>query len=166
MANNDSHSDSRINMQRNCNDVIENSEDTVEHRINDRNVSKENPRTQSNEHLRGETDDSVTDSSKLNNNKLSEFSGQKRLALSPPLSTSVVYPSSPERYNDSKGTSQKLPSPLDRHNFLYNRRDHPDKHYKTTNNNREDGELIESEDEKEDGEVSFNINFTTLQIFL
>ena len=102
----------------------------------------------------------MTDSSELlnkHNNKLSESGGQKRLALSPPLSSSVVYPSSPESYNDNKSSSQKLPSPLNRHNFLYNRRDHPDKHYKTTNNNnREDGEIIDSDEEKEDGEVSFN----------
>jgi len=108
----------------------------------------------------------MTDSSGVkheHNNKLSESSGQqKRLALSPPISSSVVYPSSPEGYNDNKGTTQKLPSPLDRHNFLYNRRDHPDKHYKTTNNNREDGEIIESEDEKEDGEVSFDFKFRDL----
>jgi len=162
MANNNSRSDSIINMKRNCNDNIEHDEESSKHQINERNVSKDSSRTHSNEHHSGEADDSMTDSSELHNDKLSESSGQKRLALSPPLSSSVVYPSSPERYNSSKSTSQKLPSPLDRHSFLYNRRDHPDKHYKTTNNNREDGELIESEDEKEDGEVSFEFLFSVL----
>ena len=165
MANNNSRSDSIINMKRNCNDNIEHDEESSKHQINERNVSKDSSRTHSNEHHSGEADDSMTDSSELHNNKLSESSGQKRLALSPPLSSSVVYPSSPERYNSSKSTSQKLPSPLDRHSFLYNRRDHPDKHYKTTNNNREDGELIESEDEKEDGEVSFEFLFSVLLNF-
>ena len=141
-------------MKRNYNDGVNHDKESSKHHIHDKLISKENSRAHINEHRSGDADDSMTESSGLHNNKLSESSGQKRLALSPPLSSSVVYPSSPERYNNSKSTSEKLPSPLDRHSFLYNRRDDPDKLYKTTNNNREDGELIESDDEKDDSEVS------------
>ena len=158
--------DSRLNLKSNCNDnTIEEGEKAEGNLVTKESISKENSRTHHNEQRSDEADVSMTDSSGVkleHNNKLSESSGQKRLALSPPVSSSVVYPSSPEGYNDNKGRTQNTPSPLNRHNFLYNRRDHPDKHYKTTNNNREDGEIIESEDEKEDGEVSCDFQFRNI----
>ena len=152
-------SDSRKELKPSFNDKLEDSKSATKNLLKNERGSKDEPRPHSNELSSNEAiSDIMNDASvKHNNDKLSEsISGQKRIAMSPPLSSSVVYPSSPERYtNDSKRTTQTVPSPVERHSFLYNRRgDHQDRHYKTTNNNREDGEIVESDDEKEDGEVS------------
>ena len=161
-TNGNGQSDSRVNLKTSFNNGVEDSESSRGHLVDKERAPKDRSRPRSNEQSSNEAGDSMTDSSiKLqHNNKLSESSGQKRIALSPPLSSSVVYPSSPERYNnDSKRATQTVPSPSERHNALYNRRDNPDRHYKTTNNNREDGEIAESDDEKEDGEVSSVFEF-------
>merc|ERR1712223_768794 len=94
----------------------------------------------------------------MHNNKLSDSSGQKRLALSPPLSSSsVVFPSSPESYNDIKRASHQMISPnsSDRDSLIHNGRNYKaDKHHKNTTNDREDGEIIDSDDdEREEGEI-------------
>ena len=49
---------------------------------------------------------------------------------------------------------------------MYSRRDYPERPYQNTNNNREDGELVDSDDEKEDGEVSSHFKFRHIYIYI
>ena len=108
--------------------------------------------TQNNEKNNIEIVDRVTDSS-VKVHKLSEPSGQKRLALSPPSSSTLVSPSRPEKYNDIKRITDKFHSPSER-SFIYSRRDHPERSFQSTDDEREEGEIVDSDEEKEDGEVS------------
>ena len=125
-------------------------------------IIKHHSKLQNNEQKSNSPDDismTVSSLNTMHNNKLSDSSGQKRLALSPPLSSSsVVFPSSPESYNDIKRASEQRISPnsSDRDSLIHNRRNHnTDKHHKNTNKDREDGEIIDSDDdEREEGEVS------------
>ena len=157
--NNDSQRDTKVTLKSNCKDGDTSGRENLS---NKDSIIKHHSKLQNNEqksHSPDEISMTVSSLNTMHNNKLSDSSGQKRLALSPPLSSSsVVFPSSPESYNDIKRASQQVISPnsSDRDSLIHNRRNHStDKHHKTNTNDREDGEIIDSDDdEREEGEVS------------
>ena len=83
---------------------------------------------------------------------MSEPRGQKRLALSPPISSSVAFPSSPEQANGNERIPQKLSNTSER-SFIYSRAENPERSYPNTSN-RENREVDDSDEEREEGEVS------------
>ena len=152
ITNSDDHSDNTVTLNANCNNR---DSETVDRDSSKSNSKIRSPPRNNEGRRRDEVVDSITDTSaKVQHNKLSELRGQKRLALSPPISSSVAFPSSPEQDNGIEKIPQKLPNPSAR-SFIYSRVDNPEPISFPNTNTREAREVDDSDEEREEGEVSF-----------